>query len=284
MVEQVLEKIFNKIEHVPTFPKTAQKALELLKSENVNFKELEQVIKSDPGIAANFLKIVNSAAFGLPQKVDSLLKAFMFLGINQIRFILLASVAGEYFDKELIGYGVSATDIWLHSLTAGFAAEELATALGFSREKIESIYIASILHDIGKIVLDMYTKLELSEFQKVMEENPEWDFIQVEWLVLGVDHGLVGAHLLKRWDFPEEISFAIRAHHDPDLMVQSKIAGVVGLANILSNLLGITGGIDSFYYKIPEQLINFLELTPDDLNQILKKVFKKVLYLKKEFS
>jgi putative nucleotidyltransferase with HDIG domain len=283
MIEQVLEKIFNKIEHIPTFPKTAQRALELLQSEDVNFKELEKVIKSDPGIAANFLKMVNSAAFGLPQKVDSLLKAFMFLGVSQIRFILLASVAGEYFNKELIGYGVSATDIWLHSLTAGFIAEELAVVLGFSREKIESLYIASILHDIGKIVLDMYTKLEISEFQKVMESNPDWDFIQVEWLVLGVDHGLVGAHLLKRWEFPEEISFAIRAHHDPDLMLQSKIAALVGFSNILSNAIGISGGIDSFYYKVPERLLDFLGLNPEEITKILKKVLIKTVYLKRDF-
>ncbi len=283
MIEQILEKIFDKIDHVPTFPKTAQRALELLQSEEIDFKELEKIIKSDPGIAANFLKMVNSAAFGLPQKVDSLLKAFMFLGVSQIRFILLASVAGEYFNKELIGYGISATDIWLHSLTAGFVAEELALSLEFSREKIESLYIASILHDIGKIVLDMYTKLEISEFQKAMENNPDWDFIQVEWLVLGVDHGLVGAHLLKRWEFPEEICFAIRAHHDPDLMLQSKVASVVALANILSNLIGISGGIDSFYYKVPERLLDFLGLNPEQLIEISKKVLKKVIYLKRDF-
>jgi putative nucleotidyltransferase with HDIG domain len=283
MTEQVLEKIFNQIEHIPTFPKTAQRALELLQEENINFKELEKVIKSDPGIAANFLKMVNSAAFALPQKVDSLLKAFMFLGVSQIRFILLASVAGEYFNKELIGYGIGATDIWLHSLTTGFIAEELAAILGFSKEKIESLYIASILHDIGKIVLDMYTKLETSKFQKVMEDNPDWDFTQVEWLVLGVDHGLVGAYLFKKWEFPEEISFAIRAHHDPDLMLQSKIAALVGLSNILSNVIGISGGINSFYYKIPETLLDFLGLKPEQISNILKKALIKTTYLRKDF-
>ena len=93
MKRQILERIFNKVDTIPTFPKVAFYALELLKKDEVDFKELERVIKSDPGITANFLRIVNSPAFGLPQKIDSLFKAFMFLGLNQIKFIIIASVA-----------------------------------------------------------------------------------------------------------------------------------------------------------------------------------------------
>ncbi|MFN3921821.1 MAG: HDOD domain-containing protein, partial [Caldimicrobium sp.] len=143
MSEFLLERIFEKIDTVPTFPKTAQRALELLRNEEINYKELEEVIKSDPGIAVNFLKLVNSAAFALPQKVDSLLKAFMLLGTDQIRLILLSSVSMKYFNKNLTGYELSSEEIWLHSIGTGIAAEEIANALGFPVEKRESLYIAA---------------------------------------------------------------------------------------------------------------------------------------------
>lgn len=81
MDELLLERIFEKVESIPPFPEIAQKALEILREEEVNFRALERIIKSDPGITANFLKLVNSPAFMLPQKVDSLLKAFMIWGL-----------------------------------------------------------------------------------------------------------------------------------------------------------------------------------------------------------
>ncbi|PMP68664.1 MAG: hypothetical protein C0190_01285 [Thermodesulfobacterium geofontis] len=284
MKRQILERIFDKVDTIPTFPKVAFQALELLKKEDVDFRELERVIKSDPGITANFLKIVNSPAFGLPQKIDSLFKAFMFLGLNQIKFIVVASVAKKYFSKDLIGYGLSVEDIWIHSLTCGIIAEEIAFDVGFPPQKIETVYIASILHDIGKIVLDLYTKLEIKEFQKIAKERMDWDFIQVEWLVLGVDHGLVGAHLLEKWEFPKYISFAVRAHHDSDLMLQSDIASIVALSNILTNTLGIGGGVDVFNYKVSENLLRNLNITgPEKIYKYLKSGLYKSLLIQREF-
>jgi putative nucleotidyltransferase with HDIG domain len=283
MKRQILERIFDKVDTIPAFPKVAFQALELLKKEDVDFRELERIIKSDPGITANFLKIVNSPAFGLPQKIDSLFKAFMFLGINQIKFIVVASVAKKYFSKDLIGYGISVEDIWFHSLACGIIAEEIAFDIGFSPAKIETVYIASILHDIGKIVLDLYTKLEIKEFQKIAREKIDWDFIQIEWLVLGVDHGLVGAHLLERWEFPKYISFAIRAHHDSDLMLQSDIASIVALSNILANMLGIGGGVDVFNYRVPENLLKNLNIEPEKIYKYLKVGLYKSLLIQKEF-
>lgn len=279
MSEFILERIFNKVDTIPTFPKTAQRALEILRKDEVDFRELEEVIKSDPGIAVNFLKLVNSAAFSLPQKVDSLLKAFMFLGTDQIRLILLASVAGKYFSQNLTGYGVSSKDIWLHSIACGLTSEEIAIRLNLSPEKRESLYIASLLHDLGKIVLDLYANLEESKFHEIAQGNPEWDFLQVEWLVLGVDHGLVGGYLLKKWDFPEEISFAVRAHHDFDLMLQRKIAAIVALSNILVTLLGLSGGIDAFNYKVPPQLLEVIGLSPKDLENIMLKILRRAVHL-----
>ncbi|MFN3567744.1 MAG: HDOD domain-containing protein [Caldimicrobium sp.] len=280
MSELILEKIFEKINLVPTFPKTAQRALELLRKDEVNYRELEDVVKKDPGIAANFLKLVNSAAFSLHQKVDSLLKAFMLLGVNQIKLILLASVIGQFFDKNLTGYGVSSEDILIHSIATGIAAERISQMIKFPPEKQEALYMAALLHDLGKIVLDLYLNLEEKNLFKENEYKDE-DFFQIEWLVLGVDHGMVGGYLLKKWNFSEEISFAVRTHHDSSLMIQNKTAAIVGLSNIIVNLLGYIGGWDAFYYKIPSNLLDIIGITSTDLNILLPEIFKKILLLER---
>lgn len=281
MSEFILERIFEKIDTLPPFPKTAQRALELLREEDVNYKELEEIIKTDPAIAANFLKLVNSAAFSLPQKVDSLLKAFMILGTEQIKLILLAAVAGKYFSKDLTGYGVSAKDIWVHSIICGIISEEIAQMINLPVEKRESLYFASLLHDLGKIVLDLYTYLQAQKFYEFMERNPEDTFMQIEWLAVGVDHGMVGGYLLKKWEFPSDIYFAIRAHHDPDLMIQGKISAIVALSNILANMLGFTGGMDAFNYYLPTNLLEVIEIKKEAIEKILPRIYKRALLIEK---
>lgn len=280
--ELLLEKIFSKVDQIPTFPKVAQRALELLRDENVDYRKLEEVIKTDPGIAANFLKIVNSALYALPRKVESIAQAFLFLGVDQIKFILLSAVIGKYFDKEMIGYGVSAKTIWLHSIACGIAGELLAKRIGASESFMERVYLACLLHDIGKIVLDLYTKIEVEHFKNIIKENPEWSFMQVEWLVLGVDHGLVGAELLKRWEFPEDVVFSVRAHHDDSLMVQRKLSAIVALANAIANLIGFYSGIDSFYYSLHDDLLKFLGIKPDELEKLCEITLEKSLLIERE--
>ena len=179
--ELLLEKIFSKVDQIPTFPKTAQRALELLRDENIDYRQLEEVIKTDPGIAANFLKIVNSALYALPRKVDTISQAFLYLGVDQIRCILLSSATGRYFDKEMVGYGVSAKTIWLHSISCGIAGELLARRMGASQSFMERVYLACLLHDIGKIVLDLYTKIKVEHLRNIIKDNPERTFMQVEW-------------------------------------------------------------------------------------------------------
>ncbi|HFC97577.1 MAG TPA: HDOD domain-containing protein, partial [Thermosulfurimonas dismutans] len=202
----ILDEIFRKVDRIPNFPETAQRALHMLQEEDrVDFRELEKVVRHDAAITANFLKLVNSAAFGLPRRVNSLLQAFSLLGINQIKFVLIASCLGEYLREPIKGYNLSPQDIWMHSLACGLMAEILARRAGLHRP--ENLYTAALLHDIGKIVLGLYVEGEIQELAKVLAENPDLTFMQAEWMVLGADHAIVGAELLRRWKFPKEVYF-----------------------------------------------------------------------------
>ncbi len=64
-------------------------------------------------------------------------------------------------------------------------------------------------------------------------------------------------------------------------MLQSKLSGLVALSNILANTMGFGGGIDSFYYKVPENLVNFLGLNVKSWIKPLKEAYIKVYYIYK---
>jgi len=277
-ISAILDQIFEKLDQIPNFPETAQKALRLLQQEEVDFRELERVVRHDAAITANFLKLVNSAAFGLPRKVNSLLQAFSLLGINQIRFILMAACTGKYLNRPLKGYGLTPREVWIHSLACGIMAEVLARKAGLSRP--ENLFTAALLHDIGKIALDLFVEGEMESLQETIQKNPELTFMQAEWMVLGADHAIVGAELLRRWEFPKEVYFAVRAHHDQSLMVQTRTAALTALANALTNLMGFGAGADVFAYEIPEDLLSAARVEEKDLFPSIVEAFEKTEALK----
>ncbi len=267
---KILDYIFEELNAVPNFPDTAFRALRMLENENINFQDLAKVIRYDATITANFLKLVNSAYFGLRRKIESLPQAFALLGLNQIRFFLIAACAGQYLNKPLRGYNLSPYEVWLHSLGCGVFAELICEKVKVSQP--DHSFTAALLHDIGKIVLDMFVGGELEVIKELVREE-KLSFMEAEIMVLGTDHAIVGAELLRRWGFPQEIIFAVRAHHDEDLMLQNQTSAIVALANILVNLLGIGMGTDGLSYRIPPSLLKVVGLKDRELFSIITQGF-----------
>ncbi|HHI97876.1 MAG TPA: HDOD domain-containing protein [Thermodesulfatator atlanticus] len=274
---KVLEYVFEELNTVPNFPETAFRALRMLEDENVNFQDLAKVIRYDATITANFLKLVNSAYIGLRRKVESLAQAFALLGLNQIRFFLVAACAGQYLNRALHGYGLSPYEVWLHSLGSGVFAELIAEKVKIKNP--DHVFTAALLHDIGKLVLDLFVGGELEVIRELVKDEG-LTFMEAEIMVLGTDHAVIGAELLRRWGFPQETIFAVRAHHDEDWMVQNQAAAIVALSNMLTNLLGIGMGADGLSYRVPPKLLKVVGLKDRELFSVITEGFKRYQNLK----
>ncbi|WP_022854221.1 HDOD domain-containing protein [Thermodesulfatator atlanticus] len=274
---KVLEHIFEELNTVPNFPETALRALKMLENEDVNFQDLAKVIRYDATITANFLRLINSAYIGLRRKVESLTQAFALLGINQIRFFLVAACAGQYLKRTLHGYGLSPYEVWLHSLGSGVFAELIAEKVKAKHQ--DYIFTAALLHDIGKLVLDLFVGGELEVIRDLVKDEG-LTFMEAEIMVLGTDHAVVGAELLRRWGFPQETIFAVRAHHDEDWMVQNQTAAIVALSNMLTNLLGIGMGADGLSYRVPPKLLKVAGIKDRDLFAIITEGYHRYQNLK----
>ncbi|MGD8671637.1 MAG: HDOD domain-containing protein, partial [Desulfobacterales bacterium] len=76
-------KILEKVSAFPSMPKAGIKLRALLSEKNVSIDEIEKILRQDPGLAANVLRLANSAFFGLPAKVTALKQAIMLLGVKR---------------------------------------------------------------------------------------------------------------------------------------------------------------------------------------------------------
>lgn len=98
-----------------------------------------------------------------------------------------------------------------------------------------TVYIASLLHDIGKTVLDLYARIYLQANLKQLrgEKNSQ---VEIETKALGINHQELGRLILRRWKFPPEVVAAVGNHHTPESApFERHIAATVYAANRIVN-------------------------------------------------
>jgi putative nucleotidyltransferase with HDIG domain len=198
----------------PSMPRAAVKLRELFKKDDVPINEIENVLRQDPGLSANILRLANSAHFGISSKVKSLKKAVLLLGLKRFEQIAVSAYMEKSMDKAVEGYDLSPGELWLHSIAVATTAEAIAKFLKISDP--DDVFIPALLHDMGKLILGQFVKAESKHIKSIVAKGES--FVRAEYMVLGTDHAEIGALLLKKWSFPIDIINSVRWHHDPEYL------------------------------------------------------------------
>lgn len=204
-----------KIQNLPTLPKVAVRILEIASDPETSVKELSGAINQDPALASRVLKVANSPFYGMSRQVDSLQLALVILGLNEVRNIALGiTILNVMKDlRSSVNYGRE--DFWIHSAGCGVVARILGRKLNFRGEGTD--FIAGLLHDIGKIIIDEYFSSKfVAIFNKTFTHKPP--MLEAEREILGESHEQVGGWLAEKWRLPEPLCDAIFHHHDLPLL------------------------------------------------------------------
>jgi len=206
-------KLGTAVERMPAFPRSVQKILELTRNINCLPKDLVGVIEKDPVMTMKILKVINSAYYSLPSKITSVSQSVVYLGINTIKNLALGFAAVGIIPR-MNAAGFDVQRYLLHSLVVGGAARQLAIQFAKGEADPGDCYIAGLLHDFGKVV---FAQFMAAEFRDALMHSLDHSvpLHEAEKIAIGVDHGLVGALLAKRWAFPEHLVDCIRDHHNP---------------------------------------------------------------------
>jgi putative nucleotidyltransferase with HDIG domain len=236
-----LKKIMSTIRSFPSMPATGAKMLKMLEDPETSIDAIEDVLRRDPGLTGNVLKLANSAYFGIPSKVSSVRQAVLLLGSRKLIQLVVASCVSAVMDKPVPGYNLPPGDLWRHSIAVSIAAEALVKDK--KNIDVEDIFTPALLHDIGKLILGHFVKDELEDIEKIAGRGVP--YVVAENMVLGTDHAEVGAQVLTQWSFPRDVIEAVRWHHDPDFPEQAKVpVDIVYLSNLLCQVNG-KGGVDN---------------------------------------
>jgi putative nucleotidyltransferase with HDIG domain len=241
-----LNDIISDVRSFPSMSGMALKVLKLIDDPGSTASKIEELLRYDPGITANILKLTNSAYFGLSTRIGSVRQAIVLLGWKRLGKLVVTSCVNAILDKPVPGYDLPSGELWRHSIAVSVTAELLAKELRITAD--DEIFTAALLHDLGKLVLGNYVKEDLQAIETAAGEGIP--FQTAERRVLGTDHAEVGARLLESWSFPESLVESVRWHHEPDgSKGPSAIIDLVHVANVLCLMIGIGVGREGLRYE-----------------------------------
>lgn len=213
-MKQVVHELVSGVDLLASLPGICGRVSALVEDPDSTLQELAQVISQDPGLSAKLLRLANSAFYGRTKGVDTIEQALSIIGMQRVNEIVLGASAIDTFNgipNEL----VSMEDFWMHSIYCAIVSRLLA--LKIKNPRVDTVFIAGLLHDIGQLVL-FHEKPEASRqvLLLTIEDINEPDMVEAEQQVFGYDHCQIGAVLAEQWSLPDVLTSAILFHHAPE--------------------------------------------------------------------
>lgn len=194
---------------LPTFPAVAQDALGKIRKSDTSATDIGRTLAQDPALSLAVLKTVNSAAYGVPKKVESVAQAAGLLGLASVESIVL-SVAVARSIPSVSTDGFDASAFWEVASWRAAAARALAKELHSARA--DQSYTGGLLQDMA---IPLLADALGTKYTEVLQRSlqPGEDLATLEREAFGWDHAECASWLCADWAIPEFIAACIAGHH-----------------------------------------------------------------------
>ncbi len=267
----MFKELIYSVSELPTPDVIVEQIIATASNPNVSAKELEKVIAQDVGLSTKVLKLVNSAYYGLPRKISKLSEAIMILGFKTVRNLAL-SVFTYSALKASTKSKIDHDKLWAHFMLTAIFSENIAKYVGYMRK--EEAFMSGMLHDVGKIALDILAP-EYFYHLAIASEKIRRPIFKIEYDNEFESHTELGGDLLELWKLPEEYVAVAQLHELPSLSPDSpyiEISSIVHLANFYSNLI-LPGYSYSYGNPFLDQIsLKKLALKPSQLQALLNNL------------
>ena len=271
MSQPSLADIVSHIHSLPAMPAVALELLQTLSGGDPDVDALASRIARDQAITARVLRVANSPFYGLQMRVGSIHDAIVVLGFSAVRSLVLTSAVVTTLPAGKCA-GFSADRFWRHVLGTAVAAQALARPL---RRKPESLFIAGLLHDIGRLVM---LSANPEGFARVIDIAAERDchLVDVEAEIFGCDHTAVGAAIAQHWNFPADIVEALAFHHNPAQTAPGSLAAIIHYADGIAKALDLEGAENTQMARLQPAAIDALGLDWQTLTAVLAETHRRI--------
>jgi putative nucleotidyltransferase with HDIG domain len=235
--EQRARDVLAGIENLPSLPTVVLEVLRLTNDRQAGASDFEELVRRDQALAAKVLKLVNSPFFALRGKVTSITQAVVVLGLRTLKSVVLAAKTGKLLQREIPQYGFAAGGMWRHSLSAASLGRLVARRARLGGDAQEELFVAGLLHDVGKTVLAPHLTGLGKEFGAALDRSAG-DVCRAEEETLGLSHAAVGGRMAEKWSLAPALRALVEEHHRTEPPASPALRALQ-IANDLCHQLGV---------------------------------------------
>lgn len=241
MIKKRPEDLVKGVIKLVSLPEIFIRVNQVMEDPKHDAKQLGDVISHDPALTARILRIVNSAYYALAVKIELVSRAVSVIGEQDLRNLILATSAVDVF-KRMPNQLVDIDLFWRHSVHTGIVARLLSRQCNILHG--ERLFVAGLLHDIGKLVL-YYKEVELSQQVLIKASENDGVVFRAEEEIIGFTHADVGGALIESWQLADTLKEVVTYHHYP-LRAKKHVmeASLVHIADCVVNSIGADTKID----------------------------------------
>ncbi|MDX6510340.1 MAG: hypothetical protein QOF65_1484 [Thermoleophilaceae bacterium] len=187
--------------------------------------DVTATVESDVALTVAVLRRANNNTVR-SKRVATVPDALARIGDDGLQEVVENAQSFDLFERSGM-WGASPQGHRLHAIATQRAAARIASEIAYQRP--DELYVAALLHDVGKIVLS-YADERYSTLDVPTDLSPERR-IEIERREMGVDHALVGGVLARRWGLPHDLAHAIERHHES---TETGLPAIVRLADMIA--------------------------------------------------
>jgi len=262
-----MKELFKEPVDLPTLPQIARRIISLSVDLKTAPLDLRLVVSRDPAFASKMLKVVNSAYYGISQKIYNLNQAIVILGPATLKSVGLSVSVVSLFPAHKRQGRFVRERFWRHSIAC--ACINRCVALKNKEVESELAFSTGLLHDIGKLVLDTHCHEETNRIVETAEKK-KLSFRKAEEEVSAPSHDKVGGWLAQRWYLPDQLAQGIAAHHSIETAKDKRLVAVNLFAHYVCLLKGLQASGSCEKPSLDGAVRDLLKLKKTDIAGIIK--------------
>ncbi|MDD2713942.1 MAG: HDOD domain-containing protein [Simplicispira sp.] len=209
---------------LPSLPRVVALLIAELAHDEPNLRRVNQLIGSDPALAARVLEQANAAELQAPRRIAGIAEALALLSTVQLRALVGSAPLGTTSRSVP---GINLQHFWRYSLHTAKLARSLA---GTVHQNQLAAYTAGLLHGLGELVIHLADP-ERAQSLNMLVSPLDMRRGKLEQHVFGYCYARVSAALAQRWQLPQVVVDALNYQQAPfDNNAYEPLAGVLHLA------------------------------------------------------
>ena len=179
----------------------------LLQKTDTDLDQIVDLVRVDPALTFQIIRLGNSAFYGLKNRCDSLEEAVARIGFGDIHSLVGLVAARHACQHDLQAYQIPARRFWENSV----GTSQLMAAFGARNgTDVRNAYSTGLLRNVGRLVINNYAGAVRYPGVAIAKDLPAWEMATYE-----ISAAEVGALLLEHWRFSPDTVAAVRNHYNP---------------------------------------------------------------------